>query len=146
MRGQEETGFSGFLSRYFSPLVDLAIRLYMANIFFKSGWLKFQNYMNGDWDSTIFLFTEVHPVPYFTPETAAILGTAGELGLSTLLALGLFGRFGAFGLLVMTGVIQTVMPTPQVHIIWAIMLATIFARGAGALSVDGFLKRLSYMR
>tara|TARA_R110002095_G_scaffold216227_1_gene212592 strand:- start:1074 stop:1382 length:309 start_codon:yes stop_codon:yes gene_type:complete len=102
--------------------------------------------MNDDWDSTIFLFTEVHPVPYLSPETAAVLGTAGELGLSTLLALGLFGRFSAFGLLVMTAVIQIVMPTPQVHLIWAIMLGTIFARGAGSLSVDTFLKRLSSMR
>ena len=83
MRQQEETGFAYFLIKYFSPLVDLTIRLYMANIFFKSGWLKFQNYMNDDWDSTIFLFTEVHPVPYLSPETAAVLGTAGELGLET---------------------------------------------------------------
>ncbi|NCP62659.1 MAG: DoxX family protein [Alphaproteobacteria bacterium] len=146
MRSQEETGLAPFLTKYISPLVDLTIRLYMANIFFKSGWLKFQNYMNNDWDSTLFLFSEVHPVPFLSPEIAAILGTAGELGLSTLLALGLFARFSAFGLLMMTAVIQIVMPTPQVHLIWAIMLGTIFARGAGSLSVDAILKHLLYRR
>lgn len=146
MRPQEETGLAYFLTKYISPLVDLAIRLYMANIFFKSGWLKFQNYMNNDWDSTVFLFTEIHPVPYLSPETAAILGTAGELGLSILLALGFFTRFSAFGLLIMTAVIQIVLPTPHVHLIWAIMLGTIFARGAGSLSIDAFLGRLLHMR
>jgi len=146
MRPQEETDLARFLTKYISPLVDLTIRLYMANIFFKSGWLKFQNYMNDDWDTTVFLFTEVHPVPYLSPEIAAIFGTAGELGLSALLALGFFGRFSAFGLLIMTAVIQIVMPTPHVHLIWAIMLGTIFARGPGSLSIDAFLGRLLYMR
>ncbi len=146
MRPSSETGLAAGLKKYLAPLTDLALRLYMANIFFKSGWLKFQNYMNDDWDSTLFLFEEVHPVPFLPVDVAAVMGTAGELGLSTLLALGLFARFGALGLLVMTTVIQIVMPTPHVHIIWAIMLATTLAHGAGTLSIDTIIKRLRFMR
>ena len=63
-----------------------------------------------------------------------------------IIALGFFARFGALGLLVMTAVIQIVMPTPHVHIIWALMLATILAHGGGALSLDGFIKSLRHMR
>ena len=43
-----------------SPLLDLAIRLYMANIFFASGRLKLDNYLNNDWGSTVFLFEEIN--------------------------------------------------------------------------------------
>ena len=146
MTHSSDSSFTTAFKKYLAPLTDLALRLYMANIFFKSGWLKFQNYMNGDWDSTLFLFEEVHPVPFLPVDVAAVMGTAGELGLSILLALGLFSRFGALGLLVMTAVIQIVMPTPHVHIIWAIMLATILAHGGGTLSIDTFIKRLRFMR
>jgi len=34
-----------------APLADLAARLYVANVFFASGWNKIQ-----DWDSTLYLF------------------------------------------------------------------------------------------
>lgn len=129
-----------------SPLLDLAIRLYMANIFFKSGMLKYENYANNDWESTVLLFEEIHPIPGIDPELAAIAGTAGELALPVLLALGLFTRFGAAGLLVMTLVIQFVVPEDygirnNEHYYWMLLLAVPMLKGGGALSIDALAQR-----
>lgn len=123
------------------PLLLLAIRLYVAWIFFKSGWLKLESYLNGNWDLTIYLFTEEHPVPFLSPEIAAFLGTGGELLFPALLALGIAGRFGALGLLAMTAVIEFTYKALPVHDMWALLLAVILIYGPGRLSVDYYLKR-----
>lgn len=131
-----------------SPVVDLGIRLYMANIFFKSGMLKFKNYLNDDWGSTVFLFEEIHPVPFVSPQFAAASGTAGELILPVLLALGLFGRLGALGLLFMTIVIQYGVPADyglqnDMHYYWMLLLAVIAFKGPGKLSVDALIQKFA---
>lgn len=135
-----------FAERFGAPLLDLAIRLFMANIFFKSGWQKFQTFLNDDWGSTVYLFQDIHPLPGIPAEIAAVMGTGGELGLSILLALGLFGRFGAAGLLVMTTVIQFVIPASYGvanadHYMWMMLLAVILVKGPGALSLDHLLRK-----
>ena len=84
---------SRWLERNSPPLRDvvwLILRLYVANVFFKSGLTKID-----DWSTTLFLFTEEYHVPLLPPALAAVMGTAGELGLSALLVLGLAGRFSA---------------------------------------------------
>ena len=81
------------LPEYLAPLVDLGMRLFLANVFFKSGLTKIQS-----WDSTLYLFNDVYHVPLLPPDVAAYLATGAELGLSVLLVLGLFGRFAAAGL------------------------------------------------
>ena len=126
------------------PIFDLAVRLYMANVFFKSGMLKFKNFLNDDWGSTVFLFDEVHPLPGLPAEVAAIAGTAGELILPVLLAFGLFGRFGAIGLLVMTAAIQFLIPAEYgmqnaEHYFWMFLLGAIVVRGSGLISLDTLL-------
>ncbi len=128
--------------RYFSPVLDFAIRLFMANVFFKSGWEKYQSYVNGDWDTTLFLFEEEHPVPYLDPNTAAVLGTGAELVLPVMLALGLFGRFAAAGLLVMTMIIEFAIPYPhESHYFYMLLLAVPLIKGSGVLSADFLLKK-----
>jgi len=82
-----------------ASLLYLVIRLYIAQIFFQSGWLKFNNFRNGDWGSTIYLFQDIHFIPGVSANIAAIAGTAGELVLSGLLTLGLFGRLAAAGMI-----------------------------------------------
>lgn len=124
-----------------NPVMDLTIRLFMAHVFFTSGWLKFQNYLNGDWSSTVFLFEFEHPVPGLSPEVAAIMGTGGELILPVLLALGLFGRFAAAGLLVMTAIIEFTYIHNIQHVMWAMLLGTILLRGPGPISLDRFLMK-----
>ncbi len=127
-----------------SPLLDLSIRLYMANIFFKSGILKFKNYLNDDWGSTLFLFEEIHPIPGVPAELAAAAGTGGELILSVLLAFGLFGRFAAAGLLFMTITIQYIVPADYgmqnaEHYYWMLLFMVILFKGAGKLSLDALI-------
>ena len=63
------------------PLLLLALRLFIASVFFKAGLTKIE-----DWDTTLFLFTEEYSVPLLPPALAAFLGTAGELLLPPLLA------------------------------------------------------------
>jgi putative oxidoreductase len=72
------------LPEYLAPLFDLGLRLYLANIFFKSGLTKVLS-----WDSTLYLFSDVYNVPLLPPEVAASMAAGAELGLSMLLVLGL---------------------------------------------------------
>src|ERR1017187_9897691 len=81
---------------HLAPALDLALRIFLANVFFKSGLTKIQN-----WDSTLYLFSDVYHVPLLPPEFAAYMTTGAELGLSALLVLGLFGRFAAAGLFIL---------------------------------------------
>ena len=124
-----------------SPLFDLGARLYMGWAFFKVGMMRFESYQNGDWETQVFLFTEEHPVPGIPGEIGAIMATSGELFLPVLLVLGLFGRFAAAGMLVMTAIIEfTYQSSPQ-HILWAFLLGMIFIKGAGKLSLDHLITK-----
>lgn len=71
------------------PLALLAARLYVADVFWRSGWIKLTN-----WDSTVDLFQSEYHVPVLPPTFAAVAGTFGELFFPALLVLGLFGRLG----------------------------------------------------
>ncbi len=60
-----------------------------------------------------------------------------------LLVLGLGAHFAALGLLVMTGVIQFIVPDgwANFHIPWAGLALSIIALGAGPLSLDHVTRR-----
>jgi len=72
---------------YAKPIFDLAIRVYVAKVFFLSGLVKIQS-----WDSTLALFENEYAVPLLPPDIAAYMGTAAELCLPPLLVLGIGGR------------------------------------------------------
>ncbi|WP_455217817.1 DoxX family protein [Kaarinaea lacus] len=121
---------------YLAPVSILALRLWVAWVFFKSGLLKI-----GSWDSTMYLFENEYEVPIFSPEIAAYLGTAAELTLPVLLALGLAGRFGALALFLFN--IMAVISYPDLnpaglrdHQVWGLMLLVPLLHGPGKLSVD----------
>lgn len=116
---------------WLAPVIFLIVRLKMAEIFFRSGWLKINN-----WDTTLLLFEYEHPVPGLSPEVASYLGVFGELVFSVLLALGLAARLGAVGLLIMTAVIEFTYQSFEAHLFWALLLAVIATRGPGTLSLD----------
>lgn len=129
------------IERWLTPLFDLALRLYVAEVFLRSGWLKI-----ADWSSTLVLFENEYQVPLLSPGLAAVLGTAGELGLPLLLALGLAGRFGAAGLFVVN--LMAVLSYPDLsdlgradHLLWGIMLLMTVFHGPGRLSLDHFLEQ-----
>src|SRR5262245_53568877 len=75
------------------PLVALGTRLWIADVFLRSGWLKVTS-----WDSTLSLFESEYRVPLLPSHVAAVAGTFGELLFPVLLVLGLAGRIGAVGL------------------------------------------------
>lgn len=124
-----------------SPAIDLATRLYIAWVFFKSGLLKIQS-----WESTLALFEYEFAVPLLTPAVAAYLGTAAELVLPVLLALGLAGRFAALALFAFNLVAVISYPDlsdvgRQHHLYWGMLLAMLAVHGPGLLSVDRWLAR-----
>ena len=121
------------------PLV-LFIRLYIANIFFKSGLTKLR-----DWESTLMLFEYEYEVPLVSPMVAAWAGTIGELVLPVLLAFGLFSRLSAAGLFIVNAVavISLVDISPAAmneHILWGSLLVFVFLLGGKKLSLDNKLK------
>ena len=123
------------------PLAALLARLYVAQVFFLSGLTKLR-----DWGTTVALFTDEYKVPLLSPPVAAALGTAGELVLPVLLAVGLAGRFSALGLFVVNAVavisLSEIAPAAlQQHIFWGTLLAALAIYGLGPWSLDRWLKR-----
>jgi len=128
------------LPEYLAPLMDLGLRLYLANVFFKSGWTKIQS-----WDSTLYLFNDVYHVPLLPPAMAATMAASAELGLSVLLVLGLFGRFAASGLFILN--IVAVISYADLseaglnqHLSWGILLAVLLILSRGQWSIDFWLE------
>lgn len=119
----------------------LFARLYVAEVFFRSGLTKIN-----DWDSTLYLFSEEYHVPILPPEVAAYMGTGGELILPVLLFFGILGRFSALGLLILN--IVAVMSLSDMspaalgqHVLWGALLIALAIWGVGKLSVDTLLQR-----
>lgn len=133
------------------PLALLAARLYIAEVFWRSGWLKFTN-----WDSTLDLFQTEYHVPVLPPYLAAVTGTFGELFFPALLVLGLFGRLGALGTFAVNA--MAVISYSHVlfqegfeaaigqHILWGTLLIGLSVFGPGRISIDAWLERRSAAR
>ena len=127
-----------------APLIDVFIRLHVAEVFFRSGLVKL-----GNWGGTLYLFREEYRVPLLPPEIAAVLGTAGELLLPPLLALGLATRFAALSLSVVNivavwsfwHVLAENEAARASHVYWGMLLLVTLFHGPGALSIDHWIKR-----
>jgi putative oxidoreductase len=128
------------------PLALLAARLYVANVFWKSGWLKFTS-----WHSTLDLFESEYHVPLLPPNVAAVAATFSELFFPVLLVLGLFGRIGAAGLFFVNAIAVisyfNVLGSAGFeaalgnHVLWGALLGGLLVFGPGPLSVDSWLAR-----
>ena len=124
---------------WLKPVAQLASRIYVAGVFFRSGLTKLH-----DWSTTLALFTDEYHVPLLNPTVAAFMATGGEIGLSVLLVAGLFGRFAAAGLSVINIVaLISLMDVPDAalmgHVFWAALLGFLVLWGPGALSLDRWL-------
>ncbi|MDH3319706.1 MAG: DoxX family protein [Betaproteobacteria bacterium] len=125
-------------------VLDLGIRLYVAEVFFRSGLLKI-----GNWDGTLYLFSNEYHVPLLSPEAAAWLGTFGELAFPPLLALGLAARFGALSLSFVNlmavvsywHVLATNEAARMSHVYWGVLLLVTLCHGPGRLSLDYLVRR-----
>jgi len=123
------------------PLLLLGFRVYVARVFLLSGRTKIH-----DWSITLALFTDEYHVPVLPPAVAAALGTATELSMPVLLALGLASRFAA-GVLFIFNIVAVVsyaaLPDIAVkdHILWGTMLLVLTICGPGKIAVDTWLER-----
>ncbi len=136
-------GFSRAMD-FLNPIFDLGVRLWVAYVFFKSGLTKIQS-----WETTKMLFEYEYEVPLLPPELAAYLGTAAELGLPVVLAIGLASRFTALALFLFNIVAVVAYSSfllgdegaagLQQHILWGVMLLITLFHGPGKLSLDYLL-------
>jgi len=118
-------------------LLLLIMRLGIGSVFFLSGRTKVDGFLHIT-DATYSLFeTEYAAVP-LPPHLAAHLATYQEHLFPVLLALGLFTRLGALGLLGMTLTIEVfVYPDAwSTHLSWAAILLPLIAWGPGGWSLD----------
>ncbi|MCB2262206.1 MAG: DoxX family protein [Candidatus Thiosymbion ectosymbiont of Robbea hypermnestra] len=136
------TGFFTLLS----PIFDLVIRLWVAKVFFLSGLTKIQS-----WASTLALFEYEYKVPLLSPSVAAFLGTATELTLPVLIAVGLATRLSSLALFLFNLVAVYAYGSflfsaegaagLQQHILWGAFLAMLVFHGPGKLSLDYLIAR-----
>ena len=142
------------------PLSLLAIRIYIGLIFWRSGQTKF-TYEDGVFDTTpaqsLFDFEYIpnwqenatktifgHDITFPVPDTifAANSATFFEVILSVMLIAGFGARSAAFGLLIISAVIELfVYPGTKEHIYWMLALGAVIGMGPGLLSVDALIRR-----
>ena len=123
------------------PVFALAIRLYVAYVFLRSGLTKIE-----DWNLTVALFENEYHVPLLSPQVAALFGTAAELALPALLVAGLGTRVAALALFVFN--IVAVISYPDLsdaglkdHMLWGALMLVLAVYGPGRFSLDRALSR-----
>lgn len=127
----------------------LILRIALAVPFYRSGVTKWDGFLSLSPSARI-LFSEefkLHifgaQIPYPAPVLMATLAGIGEIVLPILLVLGLFTRFAALGILVMTIIIQLTIPTgwANFHLPWAAMALVLMSFGSGKIALDTLLGR-----
>ncbi len=155
------------ITRYLEDVALLLLRLVGAKVFFESGLTKWNGWFDfNEQKYDLFLYEFFCPDPVREGalllcdpktldyeegssmitfiESLAFMAGVLEIVLPVLLALGLFTRLGALGLLGMTLFIQLAVFPPWDHwwnpaVWWAVVLFAVFARGPGLFSLDRLL-------
>ena len=125
-------------------IAPVVARLALAVPFFRSGLTKWSGFLTlspaaqylFEMQFQLHLFGRTYPFP--APDLVAYVDAVAELLLPVLLVLGLATRFSALGLLIMTVVIQLVVPEgwANFHLPWAALALAIMALGPGPVSID----------
>jgi putative oxidoreductase len=127
-----------WLASFPLSIVQLAMRIGVGAVFFKSGLLKYNSF-----EFAVKLFEEEYKVPLLDPALAARLAMFNELTIPVFLFLGLATRLATLPLLGMILVIQ-IFVYPQAwtdHLLWGSILIFLLTRGPGALSLDYLIER-----
>ncbi len=142
---------------FFRKIPEAAIlfvaRFAIAAVFWKSGQTKIEGFafdfiaMKAEFGlprlatSTGYLFEYEYDLPLIPPMIAAVLATLAEHILPILILSGLFTRLAAFGIAMMTLVIQLfVYPDAYpMHGTWLAIALLLMYRGAGSFSLDHWL-------
>lgn len=143
-----------WLGRVAHVLAPPVLRVALAVPFFKSGLTKWDGFLSLS-PAAVFLFEDEFKLHIFgqsydipLPTAVAFLDGVAEIILPMLLVVGLATRFSALGLLIMTGVIQLVVPEgwANFHLPWAALAVAIIALGPGTLSLDHLIDTLHRRR
>jgi putative oxidoreductase len=120
------------------------LRIALALPFFKSGLTKWDGFLSlspaasylFEDEFKLHLLGRAYDFPF--PAMFAYVDGIAEIVLPVLLILGFATRFSALALLVMTGVIQLVVPEgwANFHLPWAALAVALMALGPGKLSLD----------
>ena len=131
------------LERFPLSLLQLAMRIGVGAVFFRSGLLKIDS-----WQFTIQLFRDEYKVPLLDPVLAAQAAAFVELGIPPLLFVGIATRLATLPLLGMIAVIQVfVYPNAwSDHLMWASALLLVLTRGPGVFSLDHLIARMRTAR
>jgi putative oxidoreductase len=127
-----------WLERFPLALLQLAFRIAVGIVFFKSGMLKLNSFQ-----MAVMLFREEYKVPVLSPYYAALLATYVEVAVPLFLFAGFFTRLATLPLFGMIAVIQ-IFVYPDAwgeHLLWGSMLLFLLTRGAGPISLDALLMR-----
>lgn len=118
-------------------LIQLLARGAIAHTFWTSGRSKVSGILDIS-ESTYLLFEHEYDIPLIPFQIAAHMAAYAEHLFPILLVLGLFTRFAALSLLMMTAVIQIfVYPDAwNVHVWWTIALLYLLRYGGGVFSLD----------
>lgn len=128
--------FRGTLESGFWPILDVFIRLWLAQAYWVSGIVKIAN-----WQGAIHLATYEYPVSWLNPVTAAWIGASIEILGPIFLVMGLATRFAALPMMALALVIQFAYIRLDENLFWAILFGWYVVRGAGPLSLDAVIAR-----
>ncbi|TQF33288.1 DoxX family protein [Bradyrhizobium sp. UNPA324] len=120
------------------------LRIALALPFFKSGLTKWDGFLSlspaasylFEGEFKLHIFGHAYDLPF--PAVFAYFDGIAEIVLPVLLIVGFATRFSALALLIMTGVIQLVVPEgwANFHLPWAALAIALMALGPGRLSLD----------
>jgi putative oxidoreductase len=127
----------------------LGLRVALAIPFWRSGLTKWDGFLSlsrgarylFEQEFRLNIFGMAYPYP--APLAMAFLAGVGEIVLPILLIVGLFTRFAALGIVLMTIVIQLTLPDGLInfHLPWAVMALALMRYGSGTLALDPILFR-----
>ncbi|WP_316160426.1 MULTISPECIES: DoxX family protein [unclassified Bradyrhizobium] len=132
------------LARLAGTVAPPVLRIALAVPFFRSGLTKWDgllslspaaSYLFED-EFKLHVFGQAYDFPW--PTAFAFFDGVAEIVLPVLLVAGLATRLSALGLLMMTAIIQLVVPDgwANFHLPWAAMAVAIIALGPGPVSLD----------
>ena len=138
------TGTSRAITKFWSslfeglawPYIELAIRLWIAKLFFVFGILQFTH-----WQPTLELASQENPIPFLAPAAAAFLSTGIYLICAALVAIGLMTRYAALPLLALSFITQLRYEPFDTQLFWIALSGWFVIHGAGAISLDNVLRR-----
>jgi putative oxidoreductase len=118
------------------PYLELAIRLWIAKLFFSFGFLQLMH-----WQLTLALAGRENPIPLLAPAAAASLSSGIYLVCAALLAIGLMTRYAALPLLALSIITQLRYEAFDSQLFWIALAGWFAIHGAGPISLDNLLRR-----